>query len=102
MRLDELKTRLGTTSASDAQLLLLLEDAILFVETQCGGNYPEAAKSVVMKHVKYALNDSGNIRSESLAGMSQTFASQEEMQNALIAELGKLGLRRIRFVPLGR
>lgn len=101
MRLDELKTRLGTTNATDAQLQLLLNDATHFVELQCG-EYNDAAAPVVMKHVKYALHDTGNVRSESLAGMSQTFASQEEMQRALTVELSKLGLRRIRFIPLGR
>lgn len=106
MELVELKQRLGLNeddTSVDSRLQFALEDAIDFVNRNCNQTFiemPSAAKRVIAKFVQFELQGNNGIKSESMDGMSQTFESSEERNRALITELSRAGLRKIRFIPL--
>lgn len=111
MNLNELKVLLEITDDSkDAYLQLKLDEAIDFVKRVCNQEFikdnkltlPAVAKGVIATYVQYELNGNTGIKSESIAGMSQSFESSEERDNALINRLSVAGLRKIRFTPIGR
>lgn len=104
MTLDELKERLGIAAedtSRDGQLSYMLADAIAFVEAECGNvavtRLPQTVNKVIMRYVQYELHTTPGVLTESLAGMSQTFESSEARDKSLSRDLGKLGLRMIRF-----
>lgn len=107
MTLEELKVRLGATTASDEYLKFLLDDALVFVESACNQTFrdvekfPRGLNPIIAKYVKYELQGEDLVKSESIAGMSQTFASKDELKQSLINELSRLRLRKIRFTSLG-
>lgn len=106
MQLTELKERLSPLIVEDRKLQLLLEDAIVFVETVCNRIFqrdaiPKALLPIITKYVRFELEHDAMITSESIAGMSQSFASKEELTNELINELSYTGLRRVNFKVFG-
>lgn len=106
MTLDELKARIDVGTTEDGTLQVKLDDAVDFV---CGYlnrtfddndiEMPARVKRIVAKYVGAELAFVGveGIKSESLAGMSQTFESRDERDNALKAELRATGLRKLRW-----
>ncbi|GGA31119.1 phage head-tail connector protein [Psychrobacillus lasiicapitis] len=112
MKLNELKVLLQMTDdySKDPFLTLKLEEAIEFVQSNCNQSFlldgvltlPAVAKGVVASYVQYELNGNTGVKSESIGGMSQTFESSEERDNALIKRLSMAGLRKLRFRKIGR
>lgn len=99
MTLDELKIRINAT-ADDLVLQTKLDDAIDFV---CGYLHrtfndekpmPLKVKRIVAKYVQSELTLTDGIKSESIDGLSQTFESKSERENAIKAELRSTGLRK--------
>lgn len=107
MTLEELKVRLGATTASDEYLKFLLDDALVFVESACNQTFrdaetfPQGLSPIIAKYVKYELQGEDLVKSETIGGMSQTFTSKSELKQSLISDLSRLGLRKIRFTPFG-
>ncbi|EWG12741.1 phage head-tail connector protein [Cytobacillus firmus] len=110
MNLDELKARLRISDTTQDEFLkVALDDAIDFVQRTCNRDFlidgelklPPAAKSIAALYVSYEMVANPGIKSESIAGMSQTFESGEERDSALLAQLTSAGLRRIRFKSFG-
>ncbi|MEK5148771.1 phage head-tail connector protein [Psychrobacillus sp. FSL K6-4615] len=111
MNINELKELLQIHDDSrDPFLTLKLAEAIDFVQGSCNQNFikedvltlPATAKGVIATYVQYELNGNTGVKSESMAGMSQSFESSEERDNALIKRLSVAGLRKIKFIPIGR
>mgnify|MGYP003368143001 CR=1 FL=1 len=107
MRLNELKIRLqipAEDTSNDDLLLVLLDDAIDFVQRACNQIFdpmPPTAKKVVAQYVSNELAGNRHIRSEWIADMKQEFESSEERDKALTNILRKSGLIKLRFAPLG-
>ncbi|RUL56468.1 phage head-tail connector protein [Lysinibacillus antri] len=110
MNLNELKTLLpNTNNLSDAYLQLKLDEAVDFVKRVCNQDFtvdgvltlPASVKGIVAQYVDFELQGNAGIKSESIGGMSQTFDSVEERNNALIKKLSSLGLRKLRFKSFG-
>lgn len=112
MTLDELKKRLEIPpedTSRDGYLEGILEEAIEWVQGACNQTFvindvltlPAVAKGIVAQYVGYELQGSAGIKSESIGGMSQTFDSVEERDQALISKLSKARLRKIRFRTFG-
>lgn len=110
MTLPELKALLKIDAAdtsNDAYLQLKLEEALEWVIGVCNQPFahngilslPAVAKGVVAQYVAYDLQGNDGIKSESMAGMSQTFDSVDERNSALIKKLSQAGLRKLRFKP---
>lgn len=103
MRLNELKIRLripAEDTSNDDLLLVLLDDAIDFVQRTCNQEFeliPPTAKKVITQHVAYELNGNGYIISETIAGMSQKFETSEQRDKSLSNILRKAGLIKLRF-----
>ena len=111
LNIDELKALLQIHDVSkDPFLILKLDEAIDFVCRVCNQDFkkddtltlPAVAKGVVATYVQYELSGNTGVKSESIGGMSQTFESSEERDNALIKRLGVAGLRKLKFRPIGR
>ncbi|MFC5541558.1 phage head-tail connector protein [Ureibacillus suwonensis] len=112
MTLDELKRRLqipDEDTSKDEYLQDVLEEAIEWVQCVCNQDFlvdgelklPSVAKSVIAQYVNFEMQNNAGIKSESIGGMSQTFDSVEERNQALISKLSSAGLRKLRFKPLG-
>lgn len=107
MKLDELKVRLDPLTAPDEKLQLLFDDAVSFIETTCNKSFPldetfpKQLKPIVAKYVKFELAGEDMVKSESIAGMSQTFVTKDELKSHLVSELGRLGFRKMRFKAFG-
>ncbi len=107
MRLNELKIRLqipAEDTSNDDLLLVLLDDAIDFVQRACNQVFdpmPPTAKKVVAQYVSNELAGNRHIRAEWIADMKQEFESSEERDKALTNILRKSGLIKLRFAPLG-
>jgi hypothetical protein len=112
MTLDELKRRLqipDEDTSKDEYLQIVLEEAIGWVQNVCGQDFivdgelrlPAVAKSVIAQYVSFELQNNAGVKSESIGGMSQTFDSVDERNQALISKLSSAGLRKLRFKPLG-
>lgn len=106
MTLNELKARVNVGETDNDTLQVRLDDATDFV---CGYlnrtfdendiEMPARVKRIIAKYVSAELAFAGTegVKSESLAGMSQTFESRDERDNALKAELRATGLRKLRW-----
>lgn len=112
MELTELKVLIQiaeSDTSNDAYLKLKLDEAIEWVQEACNQSFlidgvlklPAVAKGVVAQYVLYELQGNSGIKSESIAGMSQSFDSADERNSALTKKLGSGGLRKIRFRPFG-
>lgn len=112
MTLDELKRRLqipAEDASKDEYLQIVLEEAIGWVQNVCGQDFivdgelrlPAVAKGVIAQYVNFEMQNNAGIKSESIGGMSQTFDSVDERNQALISKLSSVGLRKLRFKPLG-
>ncbi|MFJ7841589.1 phage head-tail connector protein [Lysinibacillus sphaericus] len=112
MNLNDLKVLLKmplTESEEDAYLRLKLDEAIGWVQGTCNQSFivngvlelPAVAKGVVAQYVAFELQGNTGIKSESMAGMSQSFDSADERNNTLIKKLSTAGLRKLRFKPFG-
>lgn len=107
MTLEELKVRLGQTTATDEYLQFLLDDALVFVESACNQTFrdaetfSQALKPIMVKYIKYELQGEDLVQSETIGGMSQTFRSKDELKSSLINDLSRTGLRKIKFTPFG-
>lgn len=111
MDINELKVLLQINDDSlDPFLAIKLEEAIDFVRSACNQDFmknevivlPAVAKGVVASYVQFEMNSNTGVKSESIAGMSQTFETSEERDRALISKLSAAGLRLLRFRPIGR
>lgn len=113
MELKELKILLQlpeSDTSNDAYLEMKLGEAIDWVVRVCGQSFlvndklmlPRVAKGVVAQYVAFELQGNHGIKSESIAGMSQTFDSINERDSALISKLSQARLRKMRFTPYNR
>ena len=104
MTLEELRARVDTT-VEDAPLQVKLDDAIDFVEGYLNQSFdddnpmPGRVKRIIAKYVGSELSFDGaeGIKSETLAGMSQTFESREERDSAFKSLLRATRLRKLKW-----
>lgn len=112
MELTELKVLIQMKESdvsNDTYLKLKLDEAIEWVQGACNQTFlvdgalklSAVAKGVIAQYVLYELQGNSGIKSESIAGMSQSFDSADERNSALMKKLGSAGLRKIRFRPFG-
>lgn len=103
MTIDELKLRLGKTSATDEQLLLLLDDAMTHITRVCNRSFtPQELKDyglhpMIAKYVRYELEAEDLVKSETIGGMTQTFHTKDDLLQSFTSELSRLGLRKLSF-----
>ncbi|CAM5191367.1 phage head-tail connector protein [Lysinibacillus sphaericus] len=112
MELTELKILIQmnqSDESNDTYLKLKLDEAIEWVQGACNQSFivngvlelPAVAKGVVAQYVAFELQGNAGIKSESIAGMSQSFDSADERNNTLVKKLSTAGLRKLRFKPFG-
>lgn len=102
MTLEELRARVST-DIEDASLQVKLDDAIDFVEGYLNQSFDDdnpmsgRVKRIIAKYVHSELSFDGaeGVKSESLAGMSQTFESREERDSAFKSLLRATRLRKL-------
>ncbi|MGG0666963.1 phage head-tail connector protein [Lederbergia citrisecunda] len=104
MRLNELKIRLripADDTANDDLLLVLLDDAIDFIQRTCNHEFgdlmPPTAKKVASQYVENELSMSRHIKAEWIADMKQEFESAKDRDKSLTDALRKAGLVRLRW-----